>query len=46
MTDLTDYAKQRQEAYRETRRAWALSNDRPYPEDGDCARGACPILRK
>lgn len=46
MTDLTDYAKQRQEAYREARRQYALTHERPYPEDGGLRSGRVPDPEK
>lgn len=39
MTILTDYAKDRQAAYREHRRQWALAHERPYREDGGKGMG-------
>lgn len=46
MTNLTDYTRQRQAAYRESRRAWALAHDRPYPENGGLRTGRVPDPEK
>lgn len=35
-------AGRKQQAYRESRRQWALDREQPYPEDGGRSKGRAP----